>query len=178
MLTTCPECDGQVSDKASACPHCGAPVPGPGAKARAKAVSESQAEKRQEIEAQRKQNEGWTKIGCGLVSAFALVLLLLNNGHCKGNAPPPKPKPAHDHVSAYTMCQQFVEDRLRAPSTADWPWVSTSDVTEHLGGGKYRVRTYVDSENAFGANVRTTIDCTVQHEEGDRWTLERLETEP
>ena len=25
-LTTCPECSGKVSDLASACPHCGAPV--------------------------------------------------------------------------------------------------------------------------------------------------------
>lgn len=26
MLLKCPECNGQVSDKATACPHCGAPV--------------------------------------------------------------------------------------------------------------------------------------------------------
>ena len=27
MLASCPECKGQVSDKASACPHCGCPLP-------------------------------------------------------------------------------------------------------------------------------------------------------
>ena len=26
MLIACPECSGQVSDKAKACPHCGYPV--------------------------------------------------------------------------------------------------------------------------------------------------------
>lgn len=29
MLTTCPECNGKVSDRAAACPHCGCPMPTP-----------------------------------------------------------------------------------------------------------------------------------------------------
>lgn len=74
------------------------------------------------------------------------------------------------------MCQQFLEDRLRAPSTADYPW-GYSEYTTDLGGGKYRVRSYVDAQNGFGAQIRTNYDCTVQHAGGDRWTLESLTTD-
>jgi hypothetical protein len=81
--------------------------------------------------------------------------------------------PDHDEVSAYTICQQFVEDGLKAPRTAKFPW-GASDRTVHLGGGKYRVRAYVDAQNSFGAMIRSNFDCTVQWTGGDRWNLEAL----
>lgn len=84
------------------------------------------------------------------------------------------PAPSHDEISAYTMCQQFTEERLKAPSTAKWPW-GASDATTHLGDGRYRVRTHVDAQNSFGAMIRSQVDCTVRYVGGDKWQLEALQ---
>jgi len=45
-----------------------------------------------------------------------------------------------------------------------------------LGGGRYRVQSYVDAQNSFGAMIRTRYDCTVHWIGGDRWKLEDLKT--
>lgn len=82
---------------------------------------------------------------------------------------------ANDNESmAWVMCQDFVERRLRAPGTASFPW-STSIQTAYLGGGRFRIRAYVDAENAFGGEVRTHFTCTIEHSTGDRWKLISLD---
>jgi hypothetical protein len=78
-----------------------------------------------------------------------------------------------DKVAAYTFAQDFVKDRLKSPSTASFPW-GMKDATLYLGRNGYRIRSYVDSQNGFGATVRTDFDCTVR-QNGDKWTLERME---
>lgn len=76
-------------------------------------------------------------------------------------------------VTAWTMCQNFVEDRLRSPSTASYPW-SWSDDTHYVGNGRFRINSYVDAQNAFGGEVRTEFMCEVEHKSGDRWGLVSL----
>ena len=107
-----------------------------------------------------------------LVVAIILLASLANLGSGSGGSPSgnsPAP-PQHEAVEAYVVCQQFVEDQLRAPSTAEFggPY---SQVTTHNGGGEYTVRTYVDAENAFGAMIRNDFTCTVQHTSGDSYRL-------
>lgn len=83
---------------------------------------------------------------------------------------------SHDKISAYTICQQFVEDRLKAPSTADYPWDATERTT-YLGSTRYRVDAYVDAENSFGAKIRNDFECTVKYTGGGNWRLENLNME-
>jgi len=83
------------------------------------------------------------------------------------------PKPKHDAASAWVMCQSFVEDRLKAPRTAKWPWGYTDYVTD-LGGGRYRIKAYVDSQNSFGAMLRTHFTAEVEWTGGDNWRLNSL----
>ncbi len=148
----CKDCGNQVSTHAKQCPHCGAPV---------------------------KRNSG-----CGFIVALVLGIIIVSSIMSDKTSPSSTPspttlaqptKPKHDTVSAYTMCQKFVKDQLKAPRTAKWPWVHTDDVTTHLGGGKYRIESYVDSQNAFGALIRTKFTCVVQHAGEDKWRLESLE---
>lgn len=89
-----------------------------------------------------------------------------------GNSPPG----TGDKIEALTMCQQFVKGRLRSPASADFPWAHAGRVTA-LGGGQYRIRSYVDAQNAFGAEVRTDFVCTVQRSSG-RWQLVNLDMNP
>ncbi len=80
----------------------------------------------------------------------------------------------HSELEAYVVCQEFVEDRLKAPATADFPGGSF-DYTTHNGGGRYTVDAFVDSENSFGAQVRTDFVCVVQWQSGDTYRLESLD---
>jgi len=73
--------------------------------------------------------------------------------------------------------REFVKVRLTYPNDAKFPWYS--DSVEHLGDNRYRVRSHVDAQNAFGAKMRRNYVCTVKYIGGDEsytssWQLESL----
>jgi hypothetical protein len=81
-------------------------------------------------------------------------------------------------IEAYTMAKQFVTDRLKAPSTADYPWYSSDSVqVVHRGEGVFVVRAHVDSQNSFGAMIRTRFVCELKNTTGDSWSLISLDTQ-
>lgn len=73
---------------------------------------------------------------------------------------------------AERACQESVEARLKAPSTADFGATATSE-----DGGKWTVRGEVDAENSFGAAIGNTYVCTLEptDDEGDGLTLVDIE---
>lgn len=58
----------------------------------------------------------------------------------------------------------YVQGRLKSPSTAIFQPVRQWSHTRYLGGNEYSFRGYVDSENSFGASIRTYFEGVV------RWT--------
>ena len=84
------------------------------------------------------------------------------------------PEPEHSAVGAWVVCQQFLEGQLKSPASAKYP-SGYPDYTTHLGAGQYRVAAYVDSQNAFGAMIRTDFTCMVQHTQGDTYSLVSLD---
>ncbi|KKK95927.1 hypothetical protein LCGC14_2667880 [marine sediment metagenome] len=74
---------------------------------------------------------------------------------------------------AHVMCEDFAENRLKSPGSAEWPSITVAESTTKLAENRYRVRTYVDSQNAFGALIRTQVDCTLRVQD-DEWTLENI----
>ena len=79
------------------------------------------------------------------------------------------------NTGAYVVCKDFVEMRLKAPSTAEFSRMYDSDV-EKVSGNYWKVESYVDAENSFGAMVRTYFTCEVTYQGDDNWHLEELET--
>ncbi|MFC2099734.1 hypothetical protein ACFLSF_02770 [Candidatus Bipolaricaulota bacterium] len=69
-------------------------------------------------------------------------------------------------LGARVAAKLFVKDRLKAPSTARFGTLTATESS----GGSYRVSGYVDSQNSFGAMVRTYFSCTVEYENG-KWKL-------
>lgn len=67
---------------------------------------------------------------------------------------------------AFVQCKNFVEDKLKAPSTADWPLI---DFTASYDGTSWTVTSYVDAQNSFGAMIRSEVRC-VMTVDGDVWT--------
>ena len=65
-----------------------------------------------------------------------------------------------DALDACITAHEFVEQTLKAPSTAKFPACHSSDVKikqqEPLGRDVWTVTGYVDSQNSFGAMLRST----------------------
>lgn len=78
-------------------------------------------------------------------------------------------QPAGDelHFNAFYTAKQFVEDRLKAPATADfsddYTWGRTAENT-------YVITSTVDAENSFGAKLRHNWRVKLKLV-GDNWTL-------
>jgi hypothetical protein len=82
--------------------------------------------------------------------------------------------------SAAVMCEEFVKKRLKSPGSAEFPGVMDSDYakTTTLSSNKpwkYKVTGAVDSQNGFGATVRSDYICTVSTQDNDTWTLDDLD---
>lgn len=97
-------------------------------------------------------------MGCGLLVALifggALVWTVFDGGDSADD---------EGQLSEY-MCQQFVKDRLKAPSTADF---SDEDHT-NSGDHQWIVTGVVDAENSFGAMLRSSYRCELKVD-GEDW---------
>lgn len=110
----------------------------------------------------------------GIAILMFAVVALSTSGDKDTSKPAPPPKPEHDSISAFVMSQNFTKKQLKAPSTAKFPRYSEGRVAD-LGNGEYRVSSYVDAQNAFGAMIRTNYICKVKYVGNDKWQLLEFE---
>jgi hypothetical protein len=145
-LVTCAECKAQISRRAKKCIHCGAPIK--------------------------------PKLHEVLIGLSVLALIVIGIGKCVANRPPRDPErdralycAASGRSMAYLYAQDFITERLRAPSTASYPSYSARGVDVHwVFGCKFTIKGYVDAENAFGAKIRSGFLITMEYSpENDRW---------
>lgn len=112
----------------------------------------------------------WT-VGClGLVAIVVLVSVLggVFGGDDSGDG---GVEGGGGRYGAEDVCEQFVENRLKSPGSADF-----SDTEAATGSGDvWTVSGAVDSENSFGGLVRNTYVCEVRHTTGENWTLVDLQ---
>lgn len=76
-------------------------------------------------------------------------------------------------IEAYNMMETFVKKRLKSPSKAEFPGVFEGK-TDHVtfdGMGVYSISSYVDSQNSFGATIRTRFSGSIEDVGGGRWKL-------
>jgi hypothetical protein len=77
---------------------------------------------------------------------------------------------------AFYTSKVFVEKRLKSPSTADFASRSESKVLS-MGENLYVIVSYVDSQNGFGAMIRTKYNIALRYNPADKmWHLENLST--
>jgi hypothetical protein len=72
------------------------------------------------------------------------------------------------------MCNEFVKERLVAPSTAEFGKYSEDNVLV-MENNQYGVLGYVDAQNSFGAMLRKEYACIMQDKGNDRWSLIEIE---
>lgn len=89
------------------------------------------------------------------------------------------PDGCEDKIGAYVMMQTAVSKTLKSPSTADFP-------SRHADGVMilneqpchFQIASYVDSQNSFGATVRTRFVAEMKHyPETGEWQMTSLVTE-
>jgi len=154
-LINCPECKKEVSEKAQTCPHCGFQLRDDDLPRKPKKVN-----------------------GCLSVLIIAVVLIsvmfflgIFSDGSSTDNST------STNKFLAYDYAEQFVKKELKSPSTADFP--GFSEKKEHIsdmGGGRYKISSWVDSQNSFGAQIRTSFSCIIIFD-GENVRCEQLHLE-
>jgi len=150
-LINCPECQKQVSELAQTCPHCGFRLRNNDNSQKPKKVNGCLA---------------ILIIAAVLISAIFLIGLFNNDSTDNVNTP--------NKFLAYEYAEQFVKKGLKSPSTAKFPSYSEKEgqITD-LGGGEYRINSWVDSQNSFGAEIRTSFSCKIKFD-GENVQCEQL----
>ena len=88
-----------------------------------------------------------------IITAIIFVILNLTSG---------SPEKTEDRTTDAKICAiNVVENNLKAPSTAEHPKYSEM-TARHIEGNKYKIYSYVDAENGFGAMVRTNYVVTLE----------------
>lgn len=73
--------------------------------------------------------------------------------------------PSDNKFLAYSYAEDFVKKKLKSPSTAEFPGTVEKDKhIKELGDGKYKIDSWVDSQNSYGAQIRTNFSCTITFE--------------
>ena len=109
-------------------------------------------------------------IGCAIMLGIVVVVAIFMS---RGPSKPYEP----DKFDASMMAESFVRDHLKAPSTAKFARFSKDNVSRKENGD-FVVLGYVDSQNSFGAMIRTHYVATVRYIGDKKWQLEDLKWLP
>jgi hypothetical protein len=91
-----------------------------------------------------------------------------------------EPKPTEyipDKVDAFIMAKKFMSENLRSPSTAEYASLNNSIVKTTDIPDMWEVVSYVDSQNGFGAMVRTKFKIKMHVDRvSKKWTMIDIQT--
>lgn len=75
-----------------------------------------------------------------------------------------------DTEAAFEAAKDAVLKNLKAPATAQFPEYA-AEFVDDLEGGQFRVTSYVDAQNGFGAMIRNDFTCVVvvERDDGSRY---------
>lgn len=131
-------------------------------------------EAKERIVAEKKKGDAKSgAIGCVVILVLVGIIATL----CSSGESDTKRDPT-DRDTVISMAQVFMEKHvLKAPSSAKWP-VYSEFVVSDLGGKRFKVSSYVDAENSFGAMIRTRFSITLKYAGNNQWTMEDASTDP
>jgi hypothetical protein len=103
-------------------------------------------------------------MGClGLMFAGFVLIMIRRPEQADAGTKAAREAQTAGYTAAYT-CQDAVRARLKAPAGAEFQGVREAAIKE-LDNGNYRISSYVDAANSFGAKLRTPYTCLVSGRE-------------
>lgn len=154
-LVNCKECGKQVSTEAKACLHCGARPP------------------------KKTGILGWFVLVAG---TFIVVQCSLSgtgsNTHGIAQSPEQTKYQTQQKLlsDAKFACRGFVEKSLKSPATAEFQNYNKFAANQDSVSNNYWVSGYVDSQNGFGAMIRTNFACELKRSDSGQWLLVSLKS--
>lgn len=119
----------------------------------------------------------WKWIVGGIVGALLIGVMVAGAVHVATNGSGSDGPSYGDRVvaeaEAFAACQQTMSGRLRSPGSASYPDQPASSLP---AGEGYVLSSYVDSQNGFGALVRTNWTCSVGPDGSGGWVVKDLVT--
>lgn len=162
-LIKCPECGNNVSTQAAACPKCGYPIKVFTQQEDDEQEKESipvvdlrhlEDEQRKEMpQANRRSKSGG--FGKAILIFLAIIGGLILIGTCSGLSSGESDSFSNTESAAKVWAEHIVKQNLKSPSTAKFCNRIMEMKAESLGGAKWKVTGWVDSQNSFGATVRS-----------------------
>lgn len=112
--------------------------------------------------------------GCVILCCILFVLISLLGSLSDSGSSSSRPDTARDS-DAIIMAQDFVEQRLRSPASAKFPWSDEHRVVKVPDQPNvWRINSYVDSQNGFGAMIRSRWYCELEYIGDDKWILKDI----
>ncbi len=163
----CETCHRKVSDLAPTCPHCGAdPRQSPPTKNIQNSESKASDSSIKKVPKPRIGMILGLFAGALLFGFVMITLCPKTLFSSSGNQ-----QLKQEKAAALKFCQGYVKSRLKAPATAVFPG---EDAVVAYGNQRYDVHSSVDSQNSFGALIRTRFTCKAQIKKG-QWEVLSLD---
>jgi len=148
-LKKCKECGKEISSDADKCPNCGKP--------------------------QKKRNAlGYFVAIIIIIGFIGWITSTLENTNSTTTQTAIEDLPK----LAFYKSQEYMRGYLKGPAGADFPYYDSASVKRVAGDGKgtmFEVTSYVDSQNSFGAKIRTTYKCSIVRVHADSsWVMAEL----
>lgn len=99
-----------------------------------------------------------TFLACAVAAMFLLMIIAVSTSGDSGTD--------DQSTMAEVMCEDFVKARLKSPGSAEFGPTDTAREDD-----VYTVRGPVDSQNGFGAMLRSDYVCVVRDNPDDSWNL-------
>jgi hypothetical protein len=133
-------------------------------------------------------------IGCGCLCWIVIIIggiIWIGSCQSKKSTPPATPeqlrleaerraaeaaeaKSYSDKLDAWVTTQYLVEEKLLSPKSAKFPFGGAREHVEETAPGIFIIRSYVDSQNAFGVEVRQRFFCKLAKRQDGKFEVIQL----